>query len=131
MTTQPVSVVDVHRDATEEDAQILGAIWKRLTDHTKQAKKSARAVSEAWIAADPASAQSELIEKRNTDQARLDTTMLESWDVLQALPKGTCVGKATRQTVALEFFNRDLNRDLRQRMTAAQARKANALSFGV
>jgi len=84
-------------------------------------------VSDGWVKggiADLRSARDEAV-------AAFDTALDEAWEVLRGLPSGTVApGGATPQTVALQFFNRNLNRSLNARLTATEARNLNRRSFG-
>ena len=127
MTTQTTGVVD-NRDATSEDGIVLGRIYGRLAKLTKDSKTTARNVADGWIHPDSLKG---LREERDSALALLDKYMDQAWATLKSLPKGTVAsGGATPQTVALEFFNRNLNRNLDARITAADAKKINRKSFG-
>jgi len=129
MTTQSKSVavtVD-NRDATKEDAKILGRVYRSLVDASKVAKKAARDVAEGWLY--PESLEG-LREIRDITQVRLDAVMDTGWESLIGMPNGVVAGQATPQTVGLQFFNRNLNRNLKARLTASQAKLINKASFG-
>ena len=122
-----VAAVTDNRDATADDAKVLGRIYRRLDKSTKAHKKASREVADGWVGHDIAA----LREARDVAQMNLDTVMDESWTAINELPKGTCApGGATRQTVSLQFYNSNLNRSLKLRITASDARQANKRSFG-
>ncbi len=129
MTTQSKSVavtVD-NRDATKEDARTLGRVYRQLVDASKIAKKALRDVSEGWIFPESLDA---LREHRDITQSSLDAVMDIAWAALTGMPNGVVAGQATPQTVGLQFFNRNLNRNLKARLTATEAKQINKLAFG-
>ena len=129
MTTQSKSVavtVD-NRDATKEDARTLGRVYRSLVESTKVAKKALRDVTEGWIY--PESLDG-LREHRDITQSALDAVMDTAWSALIGMPNGVVAGSATPQTVGLQFFNRNLNRNLKARLTATEAKSINKLAFG-
>ena len=125
-TPEAVAVVD-NRDATADDAKALGRIYRNLDKTTKAYKKASRAVADGWVGGDI----QDLRHARDESQMLLDQVMDESWEAINALPSGTSApGGANRQTVSLQFYNRNLNRNLKLRITATDARQANKRSFG-
>lgn len=125
MTTATATVT---KNATKDDAQSLSRIYARLSRLTKDLKRAQRAVSEGWVNPDR---MYSLRSDRDEAQFALDQAMDECWQILKSLPSNTVAsGGATPQTIGLEFFNRNLNRNLRARMTAAEAKRTNRISFG-
>ena len=126
MTTE--TIVQDHRDATALDAQSLGRLYNVVLKAIKAHKKAVTAVKDAWLLPEK---KQVLRDARDQAQYELDECMDEAWDALTALPPGTVApGGATPQTVGLQLFNRNLNRSLKARLTAADARDANRRSFG-
>lgn len=127
MTTVDTAIVTDNRDATIEDAKSLGRLYRQLDGAVKAHKKATREVSEAWVGGDRAALRA----ARDEAQYKLDQIMDDAWDALNLLPAGTTApGGATPQTVGMQFFNRNLNRSLKRRITATDARQANRRSFG-
>lgn len=127
MTTAE-GIVQDNRNATKADAQTLATIYGRLYHGEKRMKKAVREAGDAWLGT--AESRQDARDARDEAVAKYDTIMDESWAALQALPNGTTAGNgATPQTVGLQFFNRNLNRNLKGRITASDARKINAASF--
>lgn len=129
METTETAVVDAPViDPSVEDAKVLGRIYSRLTDAVKGVKLAERTIKGAWIGTE------DLTESRAARFAsleKLDRIMDESWQALHDLPRGTnAPGGATPQTVGLQFFNANLNRNLNKRLTAKDARSLNSRSFG-
>jgi hypothetical protein len=116
------------QDATAEHAQILGVIFARLAKSLKARKAAETAIKGAWIG------KADLSQLRVDRDAAIETNdrvMDESWGALNDLPNGTVApGGATPQTVALQFYNSMLNRNLRKRLSATDARNLNRRSFG-
>lgn len=130
MTTEQnpsVSVTD-NRDATKKDARVLGDVYRALLTSDKEAKKASRAVSEGWL--DVVSLPG-LRTRRDAIVASHDSLMDKCWAALRGISGGTNFRGATPQTVALQFFNRNLNRNLVGRITASQAKTQNKAAFGV
>ena len=125
---ETAETVTVNRDATKDDARALRRVYNMLFHAVKESKKADRAVTEGWTNPD---ALEGLREVRDAAIAKLDTVMDESWAILTGLPKGTTYGTSTTQTIGLQFFNRNLNRDLKSRITAADAKRINRVSFGL
>lgn len=127
MTTTEATVRD-NRDATVVDAQTLGRVYAKVSKVLKAHKKAVTAVKEGWVRPD---LMADLRYARDEAQMALDTVMDEAWECLVSLPAGTnAPGGATPQTVGLQLFNRNLNRSLKARITATEARDANRRSFG-
>lgn len=127
MTTNEAIVRD-NRDATAEDAQSLGRIYHRVSTAIKAHKKAVTAVKDGWVQPEK---MADLRYARDEAQMSLDLIMDEAWETLRMLPVGTnAAGGATPQTVGLQLFNRNLNRSLKARITATDARDANRRSFG-
>lgn len=125
MTTE--TPVRDNRDATVQDAQTLGRLYAKVSKAIKAHKKAVNAVKEGWLRPDK---MEELRYARDEAQFALDSIMDEAWTALVSLPAGTVApGGATPQTVGLQLFNRNLNRSLKARITAAEARDANRRSF--
>ena len=115
----------VTRDATAQDARDLLVGYKMLVGAKRAFTKAVKAVDEGWIDGDTDVLRAE----RDTAQCQFDAALNSVWIGLATLPRGTVApGGMTPQTVGLEFFNRNLNRDGGRRLTAAQARKINVLS---
>ncbi len=125
-TTPSVTVTD-NRDATKEDAKILARVYRALVDATKVAKSATRAVTDGWVYPDSLEG---LRSHRDAAQVILDGIMDKGWTALTSMPRGVVAGQATPQTVGLQFFNRNLNRNLKLRLTASEAKQINKLSFG-
>lgn len=127
MTIDQTAIVTDNRDATADDARSLGRLYHLLDAAVKAHKKAVRAVAEGWVGQDLESLRAD----RDVAQARLDDIMDSCWESLNGLPNGTVApGGATPQTVGMQFFNRNLNRSLKARITATDARQANRRSFG-
>ena len=125
MTTIESTVID-NRDATRDDARALGRIYRQVEAATKAFKKADRAVADAWVGGDRDALRAE----RDQRRFNLDEIMDTAWEALNALPSGTVApGGASPQTVGMHLFNRNLNRSLKARMTATEARQANKRSF--
>lgn len=128
METTKTAVVDpTVIEPTVEDAKVLARIYGRLADAVKGVKTAERTIRGAWIGTE------DLTESRASRFAsleKLDRIMDESWQALHDLPRGTTAqGGATPQTVGLQFFNANLNRNLNKRLTATDARSLNRRSF--
>lgn len=130
MTTEqsPSVTVTDNRDATKKDARILGEVYRALLDSDKAAKKASRSVAEGWL--DVVSLPS-LRTRRDAIVATHDALMDKCWAALNGISNGTNFRGATPQTVGLQFFNRNLNRNLVGRITASQAKTQNKAAFGV
>jgi hypothetical protein len=127
-TTQTDVQVEANADATKENAQTLGLVYRKLQAADKALRSATAAIKAAWIGKGDIH---ELRELRFAAIERMDRTMDDSWTVLSDLPAGTTApGGATPQTVALQYFNNALNRNLRKRITASDARILNRRSFG-
>jgi hypothetical protein len=127
-TTQTDVQVEANADATKENAQTLGLVYRKLQSADKALRSATAAIKAAWIGKGDIH---ELRELRFAAIERMDRTMDDSWTVLSDLPAGTTApGGATPQTVALQYFNNALNRNLRKRITASDARILNRRSFG-
>lgn len=115
---------------TVEHAKTLENIYSRLYRAVAASRKAATALKAAWSKGLDIVAEAR--DERSKVQSTLDQIMDQSWDALSLLPKGTTApGGATPQTVALEFFSSNLNRDLKARLTSSQARQINGRSFAV
>ena len=126
MTIEATAIVTDNRDATADDAKILGRLYRQLDSAIKAHKKATREVSDAWVGGD----RDSLRFARDEAQHRLDDVMDAAWDALNDLPAGTVApGGATPQTVGMQMFNRNLNRSLKQRLSSTEARAANKRSF--
>jgi len=124
--TNTNATVTVTRDATADDAAVLGVVYARLAKREREMKAATRKVTDGWIKGDLA----DLRASRDAAVAAFDAALDEAWEVLRGLPAGTVApGGATPQTVALQFFNRNLNRSLNARLTATEARNINKRSF--
>ncbi len=120
-------VID-NRDATRVDAVDLLNTYRALCDAKRALTKATKAVDEGWIDGDVEGLRLD----RNETQCNLDDALNAAWAHISTLPKGTVApGGMTPQTVGLEFFNRNLNRDGGRRLTASQARKINQLSVSL
>ncbi|MHA2351242.1 MAG: hypothetical protein ACXADL_16620 [Candidatus Thorarchaeota archaeon] len=127
-TTQTDVQVEANADATKENAQTLGLVYRKLQSADKALRSATAAIKAAWIGKGDIH---ELRELRFAAIERMDRVMDDSWTVLSDLPAGTTApGGATPQTVALQYFNNALNRNLRKRITASDARILNRRSFG-
>ena len=126
--TAPSVIATNNRDATTEDAKSLGQVYRSLVDGTKVAKKADRAVTEGWLI--PESLPG-LRSHRDATRSKLDGIMDAAWKILKSMPNGVVSRGATPQTVGLQFFNRNLNRNLLSRITAGQAKSQNKAAFGV
>jgi hypothetical protein len=132
MTTEQLTDVQIAEqaaaDATKENARTLGLIFRKLQAADKALKSAAAAIKAAWIGKGDLH---ELRELRFAAIERMDRTMDDAWTSLSGMPAGTTApGGATPQTVALQYFNNALNRNLRKRITASDARIVNRRSFG-
>ncbi len=126
-TSDNAAAVTATRDATRDDSRTLQRVHYTLTLRSKALKSATRAVSAGWVDGDVDG----LRLKREDAQLAFDGAMDEGWAALAALPNGTVApGGATPQTVGLEFFNRNLNRNLKGRITATEAKRINRISFG-
>jgi len=126
IVTNANATVTVTRDATADDAVVLGVVFDRLAKREREMKAATRKVTDGWIKGDLA----DLRASRDATVAAFDAALDEAWEVLRGLPAGTVApGGATPQTVALQFFNRNLNRSLNARLTATEARNINKRSF--
>jgi len=115
-------------DASKQDAQTLGRLYLRVSKAVKAHKKAVTNVKEGWVRPDK---MDDLRHARDEAQYAMDLTMDEAWAQINSLPAGTVApGGATPQTVGLQLFNRNLNRNLKARVTATEARDANRRSFG-
>ncbi len=126
--TAPSVIVTNNRDATPEDAKVLGTVYRSLVDGAKEAKKADRAVTEGWLDIESLPG---LRSHRDATRSKLDSIMDAAWKLLKAMPNGVVSRGATPQTVGLQFFNRNLNRNLLSRITASQAKSQNKAAFGV
>ncbi len=124
----PAVTVTDNRDASADDAKCLARIFHLVSDAIKKHKKAVNAVKEGWLDMERMPA---LRLKRDDAQYDMDETMDSCWEGLCQLPSGTAaIGGATRQTVALQLFNRSVNRNLQARITGTEARDLNRRSFG-
>lgn len=115
---------------TIEHAKTLARIYGSLYRAVAASRKAATALKASWAKGLDVVAEARTV--RFEAQQKLDIVMDQSWDALSLLPKGvTASGGATPQTVALEYFSSNLNRDLKARITSAQARQINGRSFSV
>ena len=130
MTTEQTSSVPVtdNRDATKKDARILGEVYGALIVSDKAAKKADRAVAEGWL---DVKSLPGLRTHRDTIRTKHDVLMDQCWAALNGISNGTNYRGATPQTVGLQFFNRNLNRNLVGRITASMAKAQNKAAFGI
>lgn len=122
-------VVTENRDATKDDAAILREAYHNLTAARKRLSKATKAIDDVWLL--PASQVEDgfvAARKAVVDaQASYFETLADEWGVIRSLPKGTVApGGMTPQTIGLEFFNKNLNRDGKARLTRAAAAKINS-----
>ncbi len=130
MTTEQTNSVPVtdNRDATKKDAQILGQVYIAMLESGKAVKKADRAVSEGWL---DINSLPGLRTTRDALVAKHDVLSDNCWRELNRVSNGTNFRGATPQTVGLQFFNRNLNRNLVGRITASMARTQNKAAFGI
>lgn len=125
----PSTPVDPNRPATADDAATLGSTYRSLYQGQKAMRQSVKDLAE-MLATNPEASVDGLIgdvELATTEYANL---LKSARLTIQGLPNGTTArGGATRQTVVLQFYG-NVNRDLKSRLTSAQASKVNKLSFG-
>jgi hypothetical protein len=115
---------------TKEDAVTLARIYGRLYHANKAVKTAEREVKQSW--GKSLTSVGDLRIKRDQAVVKLDQIQDDAWVALNALPSGTTApGGATAQTVALEFFSNNLNRNLKARITPGDAKKINGRSFSV
>lgn len=113
---------------TANDALNLGIVYGSLSKALKAYKSAERDVSSSWAKGEAAIKSARI--QRNAALQAMDAVYSESWIILSQFPRGTTAqGGATPQTVALQFFNANLNRELKARLTGADARRINARSF--
>lgn len=113
---------------TVDHAITLGRVYVRLAESQKAVKAADRGVKASWVNGNPEDAVIAQTDARES----FSVVLLESWSILLSLPRGTTArGGATPQSVALHFFSGNANRDLKARMTPADARRINKVSFGV
>jgi hypothetical protein len=123
------TVAPMNRDATAQDATILAGLYHRLVRSNKDLRDALKSLGTGWEKGNDAIIPA-LRAIRDDAQLSLDVAMDESWDVLTVLPAGTVAsGGATPQTIGLEFFNRNLNRGLKNRISAKDAKVINSRSF--
>lgn len=116
--------------ATKDDAAKLANCYLRLKKSAKNMRDASKAMSDLWLSDDPSAAHADCVKAYTTVIAFEEHERLEVWKVLKSLPPNTVApGGATPQTVALEYFNRGLNRNLSARLTAAEAKRINKVSF--
>lgn len=125
------------RNATPEDVEILANVARRLSVSEKALKAAIAAVQESYVGGDRHALRS----SRDAMQAKHDRVLDESWVVLRGLPAGTNVSAgvnakgvaltASPQSVAMQFHNRGLNRNLNLRQTSGDARTANKRAFNI
>lgn len=112
-------------NATAENAAWLLRSYRLLTLRHKACVKAAKAVDEGWLDG----GIEDLREERDVARSQYDKALDAVWNVLGSMPRGTVApGGMTPQTIGLEFFNRNLNRDGGRRLSANQARKINQAS---
>lgn len=120
------------RQATPTDAQTLAAIYNRLDAaskaHTKAIGDFRKALA-TWNPEDGVIDMPDDTEVQTTSD-ELTHTLIKCRREINALPAGTTAkGGANRQSVVMQFYG-PVNRELGKRLTAADARKVNAASFG-
>ena len=121
-----ITITDNRNDASKADAQVLGRIYRRVSKLIKAHRDSVRDLADGWVGSDLIGLRAD----RDEAQFALDEALDDSWVKLNALPIGTVApGGATPQTVGLQLFNRNLNRNLKLRISAKDAREANKRSF--
>ena len=117
--------VSVNRDATAADARDLLAGHKLLVTKKKALTDAIKLVSEAWLDGNMSVARS----SRDVAQAAFDQALDQVWEGLATIPANTnAPGGMNVQTVSLEWYNSNINRDGGRRLTAGAARKINQLS---
>ncbi len=125
--TPSVPVID-NRDATKKDAVILGQVYRAMFESTKSTTKAIKAVAAGWLDIDQLVG---LRTHRDATQATHDSLSDKCWALLNGISNGTNYRGATPQTVALQFFNRNMNRNLVGRLSASDAKGINKVAFGL
>jgi len=120
-----------NRPATANDVAILIRAYKTLTAARKADKEASRNLEQSLAVytegVDYASLQADAELARQV----YTQTLVEQRVVIHNLPKGVTGpgGASTRQTMILEFYGQ-VNRDLKARVSPADAKRINKASFG-
>lgn len=124
--------IDPNRKATPEDAIKLGEVYRALAVAERELSRSTRALNDGLRVLDPDLNYDEL--RENADKAAVEWSRVRvnGRMIVDRLPRGVTGpgGKATRQTVVMEFYGQ-VNRDLQNRLTPADARRINRAAWGV
>lgn len=117
------------RQATPTDAQLLADIYRALDAaskaHTKAISDHRKALA-TWDGTTDAPSDAEV----QSTCTELTYALMKGRKAIADLPAGTTAkGGANRQSVVMQFYG-PVNRELGKRLTATDARKVNAASFG-
>lgn len=123
--------LDPNRAPTRADAVALGEVYRRLTEAEKGLRTATADLNRALAVYSKDGNYGPLLEAVSAAAEWYASEKLECRKIIDALPNGTTGpgGKATRQTVVLQFYGQ-VNRNLNHRLTAAEAKRINAAAFG-
>lgn len=122
---------DPNRAPTRADAIALAEVYHRLIEAEKNLRTATASLNRALAVYSKDGNYGPVLEAVSVAAERYASEKLECRKIIDALPNGTTGpgGKATRQTVVLQFYGQ-VNRNLNHRLTAADAKRINAAAFG-
>ncbi len=121
--------LDPKRNATAEDVAILGGVWRQLNNLRADLREAQGNLAKGLAVFSEADDHQGLIAEVERVSAIWAASMLNARVALSHLPVGTTAkGGATVQSVVMEFFA-PVNRELKARMTASQAKALNKAAF--
>jgi hypothetical protein len=124
--------LDPNRPTTQSDVVALIRIWKRLNEVRTALRDATNNFHKGLAVFTPDdSVGAELKAALDGATEAYASAMIECRGLIESLPKGVTGpgGQATRQTIVLEFYGA-VNRDLRSRLTPADAKRINKAAFG-
>ena len=122
--------LDPNRDACKADAENLGRIHDILSDATADVSSKRKAFFGGYNVDTTDEGREALRLAYETAQTALNDYLDACWHSLLDMPKGTCVGDATRHSVALQHYGGHLTSTFGVRMTVADAKALNKMAFG-
>lgn len=129
---EPKQGIDPNRPATKEDAEKLGQAWRRLITAYRDFTLAQRNLTDSLRVIDPDADYDALRADAERTTAEWVAARVNARMSVDRLPRGTTGpgGKATRQTVIMEFYGA-VNRDLGNRLTPADAKRINRAAWGI
>lgn len=122
---------DPNRPTTAADVATLIKTWQRLHSADKDHKTSVADLRRQMAVWSEESDYSGFQLAAEETAKRLTAELLDCRRIIDGLPNGATGpgGKATRQTIVLEFYG-PVNRNLKLRLSSSDAKRINAAAFG-